>query len=157
MLCSESHLIYLIMVFRTSLRGNLINGRLTDWTSLLQQQIYRRQQQRIEGNIIIIFATETARFSRVPATSIYRWDGGRFENMEKESRLVIRGHWWRQDVRALIGGHLMRQNLPLILSNLRRRWSLSIDPSSDGPEHCLLRCSTLLHTHRHTYSTSIKG
>ena len=65
----------------------------------------RRQQQRIEGNIIIIFATETARFSRVPATSIYRWDGGRFENLEKESRVVIVGHLLIQDVWALIRGH----------------------------------------------------
>ena len=76
----------------------------------------RRQQQRIEGNIIIIFATETARFSRVPATSIYSRDGGRCENLEEESRVVIGGHLMRQDVQALIGGHLMRQNVPLILS-----------------------------------------
>ena len=52
----------------------------------------------------------------MPATSIYRRDGGRFENLKEEGRMVIGGHLLRQDVRALIGGHLRRQNVPLILS-----------------------------------------
>ena len=55
----------------------------------------------------------------MPAASIYRRDGGRFENLEEEGLVVIGGHLLRQDVRALIGGHLMRQDVPLILSKFK--------------------------------------